>query len=279
MAYCIKCGKEIEDGNKYCQEHAPENSNAQQIMPNVCFVAGEKQKEVDFTVSATGAVAAQFGGAPSQENATVLVDDKFDSPAQGAYMPPVQNVYVPPVQDTAAAPAPAKANIMDSLKKSPLWMLPVGALVAIIGSVIFSAIGSAILNALVYNITFLDTDFLRYIFNGQVIPTIIFFVLSFGSLILYNKNCKKNGLEDLQFPIWYGGLFYVCRVAGSLVAGLLNAVVMFILSIVGEVTWLSFAAYEAYNVISVITGILSAILCVVATFFIFSFIQKKGDKK
>lgn len=237
MAYCIKCGKEINDGTKYCDEHSPENSNSQQILPNVSFVAGGKQKEVDFTVDVNGTVAAQFSSAP--------------------------------VQNNVAAP----------VKKPPLWMLPLGAFVALAGSDIFSSIGSAILNFMVYNISFLDTEFLRFIFNGQIIPTIVFFVLSFGSLILYNKSCRKNGIEEAEFPVYYGGLFYVCRALGSIVGNLLASAAWLILSIVSEYAWLPFDYIDAYTVVNVVVAVINAILFIIASFFVFIFIHKKQIKK
>lgn len=237
MAYCMKCGKVIDDDKKYCDEHSPENSNSQQIMPNVSFVAGENQKDVDFTVDANGTVAAQFNSAP------------------------VQNNYAAPV------------------KKAPLWMFPVGALAAAAASAVLSGIGSAILQAVVWEIDFVDSEFLIYLFNGQIIPTIVFFVLVFGTVILYNNSCRKNGLEASVMPVYYGGIFYVCRAVTAIVGSLLSSVTWLVLGIISEVSYLPFEYYDAYGVVNGIAAFINGILFIVATFFVFTFIHKKQIKK
>lgn len=237
MAYCIKCGKKIEDGINYCDEHSPENSNSQQIMPNVSSVAGENQKNVDFTVDVNGTVAAQFSSAP------------------------VQN------------------NVIAPIKKAPLWMFPVGALVAVAASGILSHIGSLILQAVIFDIDFIDPDFLIYFFNGRIVPTIVFFVLVFGTIILYNNNCKKNGLEDSVMPVYYGGIFYVCKTITAIVGSLLSAATWLVLSIVSEVSYLPFEFYDVYGVINGIADVINAILFILASFFVFTFIHKKQIKK
>lgn len=205
MAYCMKCGKEIEDGNIYCDEHSPE--------------------------------AAQFAGAP------------------------VQNGYFSPV------------------KKAPLWMFPVGAIAAAAATAVLSGIGSAILQAVVWEIDFVDSEFLIYLFNGQIIPTIVFFVLVFGTVILYNNSCRKNGLEASVMPVYYGGIFYVCRAVTAIVGSLLSSVTWLVLGIISEVSYLPFEYYDAYGVVNGIAAFINGILFIVATFFVFTFIHKKQIKK
>ena len=229
MAYCIICGKETENGQNCCAEHA-----VQQPPQNINLFSQDAQQPYNNNF------------APVNNN----------------------NNFQKPVSPFVA-----------TLKKAPLWLFPVFALGAAVVTWILSLIGSLILNLIIDNVYFLDTDFLRYMNNGQILPNIVFLVCAAASVIVYNKMCKKNGLENAVFPVYYCGIFFVCRMVGNLVSSLLTNVIMFIISIVSEVDYVPFYGYEAYSVISGITGFLGTIIFILGTFGVFFFIYKKQTEE
>ena len=271
MAYCIICGKETENGQNYCAEHAvqhpPQNMNL-------------------FTQDVQQPVNNNY---PPVNNNYPPVNNNYP-PVNNNY-PPVNNNYAPvnnnftPVNNNFA---PVNNNnnfqkpvspFVETLKKAPLWIFAVFALGAAIVTAILSVIGSAILNLIVDNVYFIDTDFLRYMTNGQIIPNIVFLVCAVASVIVYNKMCEKNGLKNATFPVYYCGLFYICRMVGALVASIITNVIMFIISIVSEVAGVYFYGYEAYSVVTTITSFISGIIFVLGTFGVFFFIYKKQTEE
>lgn len=186
-----------------------------------------------------------------------------------------------PVNNTNFAPQPVYTGnypYTAPAKKAPLWMFPVFALVAEFATGILSTIGSLILTAIINNVYFVDTEYLYYLTSGNIIPNIVFFVCTVACIILYNKNCQKNGLENSVFPVYYCGIFFVCRILGSIVGSLISNVIHIILSIVSENTYLPFDFFDAYTVISAITSFIGGIVFIISTFFVFTIIHKKQTK-
>lgn len=241
MAYCIRCGKEINDDRKYCDEHSVTSLNSEQIMPNISFVSGENQQKPDFSVDKQGTVAAQFSNG----------------------VPPQNAGYTPPA------------------KKPPLWLFPVFALVSSVASGLITFLSSLLFNGLTNLLYgYIDTDYLYYtnFIPGSILSVAVFFVCAFASVIVYNKICRKNGLEKDIFPVYYGAINYVCSALSGVVRNLLTGLVMFVGSIISNYTYSGVYSYDVYSVVNAVSGFINGILFVGLTFITFTVIHKKQIK-
>ncbi len=155
--------------------------------------------------------------------------------------------------------------------KPPVMLLPVFYIVATFASGIVTALSSGI-STLILSYTSLNegVNVVNQVFG--LISAVIFFVLAFVGIKVYNSKCKSLNIPEKSVPVYYIALFYLPDVFSGFIARVLNAIMYAVIAV------FSIPAYGT-AIMMIVPGIITGIAGIGFAFLIFNWVFKIRDKE